>query len=147
MVSSSAGLRCPDCAFNRPLTSEAAPITSSSPGMSAFAGLLTGLAGAYVLALLSSFLPLLTLLAAPFYGRFVADAVISFYGDGRGRKMEAIGVGSVLLGSMVVLMSPFGAVRTQLSGAGMDDISQAIVGIAFGLAVTVCYSRLKPKRP
>ena len=100
MVSTSAGMRCPECAYiNRAIP--IAAVEPGSKGMSAFAGLLTGLAGAYVLALLTFFQPFLTILAAPLYGRLVADAIKSFSEDDKGRTVEAVGVGSILLGSFI----------------------------------------------
>ena len=143
MVSSSAGLRCPDCAYARPAQTKSAPILAST-GMSAFAGLLTGLAGAYVVAITAYLVPFLTLLVAPIFGRFVADAVLSFAGDERGRKLEAIGVASVLIGSFIALGTPLGAARIMASSSA-GEFTQAAVGLSVGLAVIVCYLRLKPK--
>jgi hypothetical protein len=129
----------------RPLATKAAPRPASN-GMSAFAGLLTGLAGAYIIALVAYFVPLLTFLVAPFYGRFVADAVLSFAGDVRGRTIGAVGVGSILLGAFIALGTPFGASHV-LSNSFANDISQATVGLAIGLSVIICYFRLKSSRP
>jgi hypothetical protein len=141
MVSSSAGMRCPDCAFSKPVASTTASKLQPNT-MSAFAGLLTGLAGAYVIALVAYVLPLLTLVLAPFYGRFVADSVLSFAGNTLGRKIEAIGVGSVLLGAVVATGTPIGTTHI-IASVSLTELSQAIVGLSIGVAVAVCYHRLK----
>ena len=142
MVSTSAGMRCPECAYiNRAIP--IAAVEPGSKGMSAFAGLLTGLAGAYVLALLTFFQPFLTILAAPLYGRLVADAIKSFSEDDKGRTVEAVGVGSILLGSFIAFGLPLGNVHT--NHVSMSNLSQAIVGLSVGLSIAVCYHHLKQR--
>jgi hypothetical protein len=134
-------MRCPDCAYNKPLAIAKA-VQDAQPGLAAVSGILTGIAGAYIMALAAHVQPLLTFLLAPFYGRFVADAVLSFAGNARGRKVEALGVGSLILGSLAAIGTPFAIARVA-GTASLSGWSQIIVGAALGLAVAFCYNRLK----
>jgi hypothetical protein len=143
MVSTSAGMRCPECAYVAGYLQTIAVKNASSFPMSAFAGLLTGLAGAYATALLAFFYPFLTILVAPAYGRLVADAVVSFSENMEKRMAMAIGVGSILLGSLIAFELPFGNLRT--SHGASPELTEFMIGVAITFSVAICCLRLKQR--
>jgi hypothetical protein len=142
MVSTSAGMRCPDCAYVSGYAPLSSTVETRSMGMAAFAGILTGLAGAYTTVLLALAFPFLPILGAPLYGRLVADAIKSFSGESKDSTPAAIGVGSIMLGSLIA----FG-IHGGHHGAHviMSTFTQAMAGLAIGLSVVVCYQRLKQR--
>ena len=144
MVSTSAGMRCPECAYVSGFTPSAAvKQDTDSRGFAAISALLIGLAGAYLTAFLASIYPILAIITAPVYGRFVAKAIRSFSGDDKTQTSAAIGVGSILLGALLAFGMPFGKIH-DLS-AQMSMPVQAMVGLSIGIAVAICYHHLKPK--
>jgi hypothetical protein len=109
--------------------------------MSAFAGVLTGAAGAYLTALLAFVYPVLPIVVAPLIGRLVADAVLSFGAETKSVKPEVIGVGSVLLGSFIAFGLPFGSLR--IAHGPMPGLTSAMIGVSIGISAAFCYFRLK----
>jgi hypothetical protein len=137
-------MRCPECAY----ISGAIPAAmvnkeAGSLGMASFAGLLTGLAGAYLTALLAFTYPVLPIIAAPLYGRLVADAVTSFSAQGKGQTNVAVGVGSILLGCLIAFGLPMGHLHP--AAGTTTAFTQAMVGITIGISVVICYHRLKQR--
>lgn len=138
MVSSPAGMRCPDCAFQG-----AAVKTATSPllALALLAAVLTGSAGAYLIAFIASGYPVATFLAAPLYGWAVADAIATVSERKSGLDLQAMGAGSILLGTIAAFNSPIGSMR--VFHTVMPEAAQAMVGLAIGLAIAICAHRLK----
>jgi hypothetical protein len=116
---------------------------TGSLGMAACAGVLTGLTGAFLAALLALTFPVLPLLVAPIYGRLVADAIISFSGKTRGQAESIIGIGSILFGTFLAFGHPFGLLRA--AAGSPSEFAQAMVGLTIGISVVVCHNRLKQR--
>jgi hypothetical protein len=141
MVSGPVGMRCPDCASLR-----ASPLYRIAPArllLAVCAGLLTGLIGAWVLTMISFFV----FFVGPFYGGLVAEAVLRAAGRKRGRALEIIGVGSIVLGAVLTCLPRLlffvkGAGALPYAGAGLSLVWPLI---GFALAIGACYARLQSR--
>jgi hypothetical protein len=155
MVAGPAGMRCPDCASLR--TTALYRIAPSRLALALFAGLITGIIGAFLMSMISFFV----FFVGPLYGGVVAEAVLRAAGRKRGRVLEVIGVGSIVLGALLTLGLPlligvlFAAHGTPAHSAPLQPSPGPAIGlgmgmfrivwplIGFGLAVSACYARLK----
>jgi prepilin signal peptidase PulO-like enzyme (type II secretory pathway) len=115
-------------------------LPASAAALATVAAAATGLAGAYLIALIGLFCPLANFVIAPLYGRLVADAVLAFSNNTGSRALEAVGVGSICLGVGLAFTGPLGSER--LFHTSMPDVAQAMIGLSVGIAVVICYSRL-----
>jgi hypothetical protein len=100
MVAGPAGMRCPDCASLRKTALYQIP-----PHRLAFAvvaGLVTGIIGAVLMPYISFYV----IFAGPIYGGVVAEAILRAAGRKRGRVLEVIGVGSIVVGALVACIGP-----------------------------------------
>jgi hypothetical protein len=138
MVNNSAGMRCPDCAFSGAVAMPVSPVVL---GLAVLAAALTGLAGAYLLAFIACGVPYATFLAAPLYGRAVADAISTIAERKCGTDLQAIGIGSILFGTIVAFNSPVGAMR--VFHANLPEAAQSMVGLSIGIAIAICAHRLR----
>ncbi|MBV9851277.1 MAG: hypothetical protein JO250_16530 [Armatimonadetes bacterium] len=140
MVPGPAGMRCPDCASLR--RTALYRIHPARLLLAALAGLVTGVLGAYLMMLTGFFV----FFVGPLYGGFVAEAVLRAAGRKRGRALEVIGVGGILVGAAVTLLPQLWMVTRAVSagpagGFAFAGLLWPLVG--FGLAIPACYARLK----
>lgn len=92
-------------------------------------------------------------LVGPAYGAGIAEVVTRTSGNKRGHVIEAIGVGSIVIGAAVAIglkVIPLVAVAAKLgSGATTGGlIVEVVTGSVFpllgiALAISTCYSKLK----
>jgi len=143
MVSTSAGIRCPECAYVRTAQQATTVDNNGSLGMAAVAGLITGITGAYVMVLFAYAFPALPLLASPLCGRLVADAVKSFCDKKTNAVAAPVGAGSILIGSLIALGLPLSGLS--FMHGPLSDAARDMVGLAIGLSALICYHRLKPR--
>ncbi len=154
MVPGPAGMRCPDCASLR--KTALYQIAPARLILAVLAGLITGIIGAFLMSGVSFFV----FFVGPLYGGVVAEAVLRAAGRKRGRVLEVIGVGSIVLGALLAL-APFLAVAlfaghgapAQAPAASAPGLPAPMLGaemtgfviplIGFALAVSTCYARLK----
>ncbi len=87
--------------------------------------------------------PIVTLLAAPLYGRVVSDAVVVMLDRSCPKRFEYFGPASIILGVAIAFSAPLGLVHAM--HASLSDMSQSIVGFSVGLAVVISYRTIKPK--
>lgn len=143
MVAGPAGMRCSDCASLRKTTLYQIP--PQRIALAVLAGLVTGLPGALLMTALGFFV----FFVGPIYGGIVAQAVLWASGRKRGRILEVIGIGSILLGAALTLLGPLlWTVRAAGAGGGGVHLGINLIGYAwpllgFGLAISTCYARLK----
>jgi hypothetical protein len=148
MISGPAGMRCPECASLR--STALYKIHPARLALTAMAALVVGVIGAYVISSISFFV----FLVGPFYGGVVAEVVLRVSGRKRGPVLEAIGIGSIVLGYLLTLMptlimitgSPHAVTATpaaapMMVGLGLSHTVWQLVGAA--LAISTCYGRLK----
>lgn len=149
-------MRCPDCASLRGNTLYKIP--PARLALAAVAGVVTGIVGAFIMAQISFFV----FFIGPIYGGIVAEAVLRSAGRKRGRVLEVIGVGGIVLGAIVVCVGPLvllalsahagaGAAHASptapsagggfMAAAGLLGILWPLVGC--GLGISTCYARLK----
>lgn len=148
MVAGPAGMRCPDCSSLRKTTLYQIP--PHRIAFAAIAGLITGIVGAFLMTI-----GWFVFFLGPIYGGIVAEAVLRAAGRKRGRVLEVIGVGSIVLGALVVclpalllLIHPPAAAPNAdgppsglFLGWGLTGLLWPLVGC--GLAISTCYARLK----
>lgn len=142
MVAGPAGMRCPDCASLRKTALYQIP--PQRIAFAVIAGLVTGLVGAFLMSSLGFFV----FFIGPMYGGIVAEAVLRAAGRKRGRVLEVIGVGSIVLGAALVLVPWLGLLRGAGAEEGATLVGFSLMGLAwpllgFGLAISACYARLK----
>ncbi len=160
MVAGPAGMRCPDCASLRKMALYRIP--PARLALAVVAGLVTGIVGALIMAQISFFV----FFIGPLYGGIVAEAVLRAAGRKRGRVLEVIGVGSIVLGGLLACVLPLILVATTLhlghpahaapdGGAGPEAAPSPtglLLGgaagflwplLGCGLAISTCYARLK----
>lgn len=135
MVSGPAGMRCPDCSSLR--GSALYKIHPARLILTAAAALVIGILGAFVLSFVSFFV----FFIGPAYGGFVAEVVLRFSGRKRGPLIEAVGVGSIVLGALIVLIPRFIKLPLEAIAPMLMTSIWPLLGI--GLAVAACYGRLK----
>lgn len=148
MIPGPAGMRCPECASLR--SSALYQIHPARLVLVTIAALVVGVVGAYVM----SFLSWWVIFAAPFYGGVVAETVLRMSGRKRGPKLEVIGIGSIVVGLIVVLLPQivmmFGVhaasaaapvAATAVLTWGLSSAVWHVIGAA--LAISACYGRLK----
>jgi len=113
--------------------------------------LIVGITGAAIMWSISFFV----LFASPVYGGIVAEAVLRSSGRKRGRIIEVIGVGSIIIGYILMLVltygNLFGAAATPgaapavpvapVVAYGLTGTAWHLVGAA--LAISTCYGRLR----
>ena len=133
MVSGPAGMRCPDCASLRQTALYQIP--PARLALAALIGLPVGIVGAFLLSSLGFFVFFL----GPLYGGFVAECVLRAAGRKRGLVLEIIGVGSIVLGALLVVGQRLSVAPNWL--LALPSLLWPLVGI--GLAVSACYARLK----
>lgn len=156
MIPGPAGMRCPECASLR-----GSALYRVHPGrlaLAIIAGLVVGIIGAMIMS--APFVGFFIFFVGPIYGTAVAEAVLRSTGRKRGRLIEAIGIGSILAGALVV----FGPQILLFFGLGGTAVSQAAGGagspmagvylglgmmsliwrlIGFALAISACFYRLR----
>lgn len=135
MVSGPAGMRCFDCASLRKTALYQIP--PARLALAAVAGLATGLVGAFLMTALGWFV----FFVGPMYGGIVAEAVLRTAGRKRGRILEIIGVGSIVIGALVVCLPMLGMFRAPGLGFSLLGLLWPLVG--FALAISACWGRLK----
>lgn len=145
MVSGPAGMRCPDCASLR--SSALYQINPARLVLATVVGLVLGILGATIMWNLSFFV----LFASPVYGAIVAEGVLRASGRKRGPIIEVIGIGSIIVGYLLVLLPTIGlflgaaAPAAQAASSalawGIGSVVWHLLGAA--LAVSACYGRLK----
>lgn len=143
MIPGPAGMRCPDCASLR--KTALYQIAPARLALAVVAALATGVVGAFLMTALGFFV----FFVGPLYGGFVAEAVLRAAGRKRGRVLEVIGVGGIIVGALLVLLPMLFALRAVVPGApasammvgGLARLAWPLVG--FGLAISACYARLK----
>jgi hypothetical protein len=95
MVAGPAGMRCPDCASLRKTALYQIP--PHRLALAIVAGLVTGVIGALLISQITFFV----FFVGPIYGGIVAEVILRAAGRKRGRVLEVIGVGSIILGAIV----------------------------------------------
>lgn len=143
MIPGPAGMRCPDCASLR--KTALYQIAPARLALAVVAALVTGVVGAFLMTALGFFV----FFVGPLYGGFVAEAVLRAAGRKRGRVLEVIGVGGIIVGALLVLLPMLFALRAVVPGApasammvgGLARLVWPLIG--FGLAISACYARLK----
>jgi hypothetical protein len=139
MVSGPAGMRCADCGLFRSAVS-----VQDNPGrlgLALLAGIAVAMTLSYVMAYIVSWVGFLVCLSGPIYGTVVAEAVQRVARQQKGRVLQAIGVGSALLGLLVVFVLEFGGPKPL--PVVLPQITWPMFGVAITLAVTSCLKRLK----
>lgn len=139
MVSGPAGMRCPDCGLFRSALS--ADDNPGRLGLALLAGMATAFALSYVMAYLVSWVGFLVCICGPIYGILVAEAVQRVAGRQKGRTLQAIGVGSALLGLLTVFVMEYGGPKPL--PVALPQVTWPMFGIAITLAVSCCLKRLK----
>lgn len=148
MVAGPAGWRCPECASLR--STALYKIHPARLILAAVAAVVTGAVGAVIMSMLTFWV----IFAAPIFGGIVAEAVLRACGRKRGPMVEAIGVGGIVFGYVLVLLpSLFGMMMLARVGGPQ---AAAVPGSAlwFGasllwkllgcaIACSACYGRLK----
>jgi hypothetical protein len=148
MIPGPAGMRCPECASLR--SSSLYKIAPHRLLLTLIVGAVTGIGGALVLAEISWFV----FIIGPMYGGFVAEVVLRAAGRKRGPIIEAIGVGSIIVGGVLVVVKAFLDMRAlasvipgapELSGSLMTSAVTSTIWplIGVGLGASACYYRLK----
>lgn len=144
MIPGPAGMRCPECASLR-----SSALYKINPGrliLATICGLVVGVIGASVLSMMSFFV----LFAGPIYGAIVAEVVLRVTGRKRGPIIEAIGVGSIIVGALLTFLPEL----LRLIGMGSAHVVPGTVLawsvtsvmwrlLGCGLAASTCYGRLK----
>lgn len=140
MVMGPAGIRCPECASLRGTTLyQVAPIRMLAATV---VGLVLGLGGVILYSI-----GFFTLFVSPLYGGFVGDMVLRASGRKRGRALEAIAVGGIILGGVlgiVIRVLPFVHMAAARGGSVLDYIGFTLLWPIIGvcLAVSSCYTRM-----
>ncbi|HEX5322548.1 MAG TPA: hypothetical protein VFW40_02100 [Capsulimonadaceae bacterium] len=154
MIPGPAGMRCPECASLRKTA-----LYQIHPGRLALAivaGLVTGVIGAMILTAIGFFV----FFIGPIYGTAVAEAVLRASGRKRGRMIEAIGIGSIMVGALVVfgpvLLMSLGLAHASAQAVGTGaapPMSGFVWGygltmmlwplVGFVLAISACFYRLR----
>lgn len=153
MIPGPAGMRCPECA-----SLKGSALYKVHPGrliLAIVAGLIVGVVGAMILTAIGFFV----FFIGPVYGTAVAETVLRVSGRKRGRMIEAIGVGSIVVGALVtfgpLLLFSLGIVgaHAHAPAAGMSPMNGFIAGwgmisilwplVGFGLAISTCFYRLR----
>jgi len=140
MIPGPAGTRCPDCASLR-----GSALFKVHPGRLALAivvAVVLGLAGVVVYNI-----PFFVFFIAPAYGAFLGDMVLRAAGRKRGRIIEVVAIGGLVLGGLVslgpaLLMAVFPAALAH-SGMLLSLAGSAIWKcVGLGLAIAACYGRV-----
>ncbi len=138
-------MRCPDCASLR--GSVLYKVEPHRLVLATIASLVAGIIGTFVLMSISFFV----FFIGPAYGGIMAEIVLWCSGRKRGPAIEAIGVGGIVVGALLVMGRMFllGLYRT-LTGVPnpVDVVPFYVMGavwplIGVGLAISTCYYRLK----
>jgi hypothetical protein len=137
MVSTPVGMRCPDCASLR--SSPLYQIHPARLALSAIAGLAIGVVGGLLLPDVYFFV----FFVGPAYGALVAEVVLRAAGRKRGRSLEIIGVGSIILGALLVFIPRLLPLLRHPAAMNMDALGLLWPAVGFALAISTCYSRLK----
>lgn len=153
MIPGPAGMRCPDCASLRGSTLY--KVHPARLALAIIAGLVTGVIGAMILTAVSFFV----FFIGPIYGTIVAEAVLRASGQKRGRLLETIGIGSIVIGGLVVfsriLLPMIGMANAVSQGGGPGAapplgfvLSYSLMGmvwplIGIGLAISACFYRMR----
>jgi hypothetical protein len=148
MISGPAGMRCPDCASLR--STALYQIHPARLVLATVVALIVGTLGAFAVSMVNFFV----IFVGPIYGGIVAEAVLRCSGRKRGPILEVIGVGSIVVGYLLVLLptiiamfvpTPVAAAPNPVAGAalawGISGIVWHLIGAA--LAISTCYGRLK----
>ncbi len=151
-------MRCPDCASLR--GSALYQVHPARLVLAVVAGLITGVIGAMILTAVSFFV----FFIGPIYGTVVAEAVLRASGRKRGRMLEVIGVGSIVIGALIVfgpaLLISLGMFKMAAQGAvpgvapGVAPPMWGFIGswglmgmvwplIGFVLAISTCFYRMR----
>jgi len=146
MIPGPAGMRCPDCASLR--STALYQIHPARLALATVVGLVVGVFGAFACSLLTFWV----IFAGPIYGGVVAEAILRASGRKRGLMLEVIGVGSIVVGYILVLLPTLIALFSPPATPAAPGIDP---GLAWGitstvwhligaaLAISACYGRLK----
>jgi hypothetical protein len=139
MIPGPVGMRCPECASLR--SSSLYKIHPGRLALAAVCAMPVGILGAQLL----SFTGFFVLIVGPMYGAVVAEIILRISGRKRGPALEAIGVGSIILGALITAL-PWLLVTTGIATAavpvgGMLPSLWQLLGCALG--ASTCYGRLK----
>jgi hypothetical protein len=156
MIPGPAGMRCPECASLR--GSALYQIHPSRLVLAIVAGLISGVIGAMIMS--APFVGFFIFFVGPIYGTAVAEVVLRASGRKRGRIIEAIGIGGILVGALVLFVPELiaymgagvaasntaatGAAPTMnpfVLGLGMMGMLWRLIG--FVLAISACFYRLR----
>jgi hypothetical protein len=152
MISGPAGMRCPDCASLR--STALYQIHPARLALAAVVGLAVGIFGAFACSMLNYWV----IFAGPIFGGVEAEAILRASGRKRGLALEIIGVGSIVVGYLLVLLPTVIALFAPHAPAtpGAPQATPGLdVGLAWGitgtvwhligaaLAISACYGRLK----
>jgi hypothetical protein len=145
-------MRCPDCASLRSST-----LYKVAPGrlfLTALAALVVGTIGAAILFAVGFFV----FFIGPGYGAVVAEVVSRASGRKRGPMIEAIGVGGIVIGALLVIggtavstlvAASHAAARANAGGLSTELILMEFVPtlvwpvVGMVLAISACFSRLR----
>ena len=142
-------MRCPDCASLK--SSHLYQVSGGRLVLTIVLALVAGIAGAAIIDALGFFV----FLIGPAYGAAVAEVVLRVSGQKRGTLIECIGVGSIVLGALIVLGDRFlglsyaSAAAQHLPPGAITDILPGMVMslewrlLGIGLAISVCFTRLR----
>ncbi len=140
VVQGPAGIRCRDCA-----SLKGSPLYKVEPQRLAAAiavSAVLGLGGVFVYQI-----PYLLLFIAPAYGGFVGDMVLRVAGQKRGRLIEGVAVGGIVLGALaafapdlMLLLAPQMLQNNLLLSSLTMSFGWKAIGVA--LAIGACYGRV-----
>lgn len=147
-------MRCLDCASLR--GNALYKIPPARLALAIAAGVVTGVVGAYIMAQISFFV----FFIAPIYGGIVAEAVLRSAGRKRGRILEVIGIGGIVLGAILTCLGPLAlvALSAHAGAAAGAPLTEPTTGgrvlaggflaivwplVGCGLGISTCYARLK----
>jgi len=141
MIPGPAGMRCPECA-----SLKSSALYQIHPGrlvLATVVGLILGIVGAFLLWSIGFF----TLFASPIYGGIVAEAILRTSGRKRGPILQFVGVGSIVIGYVLVILREVGNAFGSPAGMGVARASSSIWAvwhlIGAALAISACYGRMK----
>lgn len=137
MVSSPVGMRCADCASLR--GTALYRIHPARLILATVVALAVGIAGAFVLTMISFFV----FFVGPIYGGIVAEGVLRAAGRKRGRALEVIGIGSIIAGAAVTMLPRLAVLLHPGAVMGIGGIGMLWPLVGFVLAISTCFTRLK----
>lgn len=138
MVSSAAGMRCPECA-SHPRAVTGAPDTTDRIGIAVSVALFLSIIGAMFLKALGVF----AMAVGPLTGALVAEVVLRILGTRqKPAYLHALSLGCIAFGSALALSKV-------LPGLGFtvmnlpSTMTDMVVGFSLGLSLSACYGRMR----